>query len=128
MGEESYEFTPEQNELIADLARKMLTVGIFLYVIGGAAAVGFVWSASGARMDAALGLGLLTAFCLAIATWTVVAARSFRRIVDTEGQDIPHAMAALTQLRRFYTLHFWLIVVYVILIVLALIGVPGGLG
>ncbi|MCP3963972.1 MAG: hypothetical protein GY719_39570 [bacterium] len=128
MSEESYEFTPEQNELIADLARKMLTVGVFLYLIGGGAAVGFLWSAWSARMDAALGLILLAAFCLAVATWTVMAGRSFRKIVDTEGHDIPHTMAALAQLRRFYTLHFWLIVLYLILIALAIVGVPGGLG
>ncbi len=37
-------------------------------------------------------------------------------------------MTALAQLRRFYTLHFWLILVYLVLIVLAILGYPQGLG
>ena len=125
---DSYEFTAEQNQVIADLARKMLWVGIFTFLIGALALTGGLASAWGSRPDAAMVLILAAAFLLAVAAWTVAAARSFRRIVTTEGQDIPHTMAALTQLRRFYTLHFWLIVVYLVLIVLAILGYPEGLG
>ena len=128
MTEEGYEFTAEQNELIADLARKMLGFGIFMFLIGALAAIGCLASAWRARLDAALILVLAAAFFLAVATWTVAAARSFRKIVRTQGHDIPHTMAALAQLRRFYTLHFWLILVYLLLIVLAILGYPESLG
>ena len=37
-------------------------------------------------------------------------------------------MNALAQLRRFYTLHFWLIIVYLVLIVLALSAIRKGSG
>ena len=128
MTPDGYEFTAEQNELIADLARKMLGVGIFLYLIGALAGVGCLASVWSSRVDAAVVLVFAAIFFLAIATWTVAAARSFRRIVATEGHDIPHTMAALAQLRRFYTLHFWLILAYLVLIVLAILGYPEGLG
>lgn len=128
MTADSYEFTAEQNRVIADLARKMLGVGIFMFLIGALALTGGLASAWGSRPDAAMVLVLAAAFFLAVAVWTVAAARSFRRIVTTEGHDIPHTMAALAQLRRFYTLHFWLIVVYLVLIVLAILGYPEGLG
>ena len=123
-----YEFDAEQNELIADLARKMLGVGTFLFLIGALALLGAVASGLGSRLDAAVVLVFAAAFFLAVASWTTAAAKSFRKIVETEGSDIPHTMAALAQLRRFYTLHFWLILAYLVLIVLAVLGYPEGLG
>ncbi len=128
MTAESYEFTAEQNELIADLAWKMKGVGIFMYAIGGLALAGGVAGALRSRPDLLVVLALVAAFFLAVATWTYQAGREFRRIVETHGEDIPHTMTALAQLRRFYTLHFWLIVVYLVLIVLAILGYPEGLG
>ena len=125
---DSYEFNAEQNELIADLARKMKTVGIFMAAIGALTAIGCLTSAMRARLDLAIALALAAAFLIAVATWTLMAGREFRRIVDTRGNDIPHTMNALAQLRRFYTLHFWLIIVYLVLIVLAILGYPEGLG
>ncbi len=125
---ENYEFTTEQNDLIADLARKMKGVGIFMAAIGALAVAGCVTSALRTRPDLAVVLALTAAFFIAIASWTVKAGREFRRIVDTRGNDIHHTMNALAQLRRFYTLHFWLIIVYLALIILAILGYPEGLG
>ncbi len=128
MTAEGYEFTSEQNQLIADLARKMKGVGVFMYAIGGLALAGGISGALRSRPDLLVILALVAAFFLAIATWTFQAGREFGRIVATEGHDIPHTMTALAQLRRFYTLHFWLILVYLVLIVLAILGYPQGLG
>ena len=125
---DSYEFTAEQNRLIADLARKMKGVALFMATIGAMAFAGCVTSALRDRPDLAVIAALAAAFFLAIAIWTFRAGREFRRVVDTRGQDIPHTMNALAQLRRFYTLHFWLIIVYLVLIVLAILGYPEGLG
>ncbi len=128
MAVENYEYTAEQNQLIADLALKMKGVGIFMDLIGALALAGAVTGAMRSRPDLLVILALVAAFFGAVATWTYQAGREFRRIVDTRGEDIPHTMHALAQLRRFYTLHFWLIVVYLVLIVLAILGYPEGLG
>ena len=127
MTAESYEFNAEQNQLISDLARKMKGVGIFMAAIGLLALGGCVTGAVRARPDLAITFALVAAFFIAIALWTIRAGREFRRVVDTEGDDIPHTMNALAELRRFYTLHFWLIIVYLVLIVLAILGYPAGL-
>ncbi len=124
----SYEFSVEENSLIADLAGKMKGVAVFLYLLGTVGMLGTVASGWRSRFDLAIVLILGTAFLFAVATWTFWAGKSFRKIVDTEGHDIPHTMVALAQLRRFYTLHFWLILLYVGLIVLAILGYPQGLG
>ena len=87
---ENYEFNTAQNELIADLARKMKTVGIFMAAIGTLALIGCLSGALRSRPDLAITLALVAAFFLAIATWTVKAGGEFRRIVDTRGSDIPH--------------------------------------
>ncbi len=124
---DSYEFTAEQNQLIADLARKMKGVAVFMAAVGALALVGCLTTALRHRPDLAVVTALAAGFFLAIATWTFQAGREFSRIVDTRGHDIPHTMNALAQLRRFYTLHFWLIIVYLALIVLAILGYPEGL-
>lgn len=125
---DSYEFTAEQNRLIADLAWKMRGVAIFMFAIAVLALAGGVAGAYRGRPDLAVISILVAAFLLAVAVWTFQAGREFRRVVDTEGSDISHTMNALAQLRRFYTLQFWLIVVYLALIVLAVLGYPAGLG
>ena len=124
----TYEFSADENSLIADLARKMKGVAAFLYLLGAGALLGTLTSVWKSRLDLAIVLLLGTGFLGAVATWTFWAGRSFRKIVDTRGHDIPHTMAALAQLRRFYTLHFWLILLYVALIVLAILGYPESLG
>ena len=67
---DSYEFTAEQNRLIADLARKMKGVAIFMAAIGAMALAGCVTSALRDRLDLAVIAALAAAFFLAIATWT----------------------------------------------------------
>ena len=74
---DSYEYTAEQNQLIADLARKMKGVGIFMAAIGVLALAGCISGALGARPDLAIALALVAAFFLAIATWTIQAGQPF---------------------------------------------------
>jgi hypothetical protein len=40
--------------------------------------------------------------------WTERAGAQFRTVVVTEGRDIRHLMHALEDLRRLYTLQFWI--------------------
>jgi hypothetical protein len=46
---------------------------------------------------------------LLVGVWTREAAGSFRKIVDTQGNDISHLMSALSALNRMYTLILTLI-------------------
>lgn len=54
-------------------------------------------------LEAAL-IGLAMPFYRALGVWTGRAARSFKRIVLTQGQDVSHLMDALDNLRKFYAL------------------------
>ncbi|MDP2885743.1 MAG: hypothetical protein Q8P51_12070 [Ignavibacteria bacterium] len=57
---------------------------------------------------------------LLIGIWTINAASSFKLVVDTRGHDIPHLMNALTSLRKLYTLMFWLLIVALAFMVVAI--------
>ena len=122
---EDYEFSDAQNEVMLDLARKMQGVGIFMLVLGTLALIGFVVSLFAEPQGVWI---FVAAFFLVIGVWTVRAAREFRQVVTTEGSDISHLMTALTELKKFYTLNFWLFVVYLVLMLLTILGIPKGLG
>jgi hypothetical protein len=127
MAQDGYEFTREQNAVIRDLARKMHGVGIFMLVLGALSLVGFVAGFLGSKTPS-LAWFPIAVFLQVIGLWTVRAGREFRQVAATEGQDIQHLMTALAELKKFYTLHFWLFVVYLVLIVLTILGIPQGLG
>ena len=127
MADNGYEFTAEQNAVIRDLGRKMQGVGVFMIVLGVLSLAGFGAGFLGPGAPSLVWIPI-AAFFLLIGIWTVRAGREFRQVADTEGQDIRHLMTALAELRKFYTLHFWLFVVYLVLIVLTILGIPRGLG
>ena len=56
---------------------------------------------------------------LLVGVWTRQAAGSFRKIVDTQGNDISHLMSALSALNRMYTLINTLIVLGLLLFLVA---------
>ncbi len=115
----AYEFSANQNETIRVLASRMKFVGIF-YVAAGAL---FGFFGLVALFFAPLvGIAYLIAIVpqLLIGIWTTNAGTSFRQIVDTKGHDIPALMNALVSLRKLYTLQFWLLILALIFIVLAI--------
>jgi uncharacterized membrane protein len=59
---------------------------------------------------------------LLIGFWTYTAASSFNRIVKTQGNDIENLMNALKELRKLYTLQFWLFIIVLIAIIIAIIA------
>lgn len=125
---EVYEFSAVQNAVIRDLARKMLVVGIFLIGLGVLALIAFVVELSGPDGEPdPLWIAAAVFFAL-IGIWTVLAASEFRQVVDTQDEDIAHLMTALAELKKYYALLFWLIVVYLLLILLTILGIPEGLG
>lgn len=128
MADKSYEFTPEQDAVIRELARKMQGVGVFMIVLAALALAGFVTGLATEPARPGLAWIAVAAFLGLIGWWTVRAARELLQVADTEGADIPHLMRAFGELKKFYSLHFWLIVVYLVLIVLTILGIPQGLG
>ena len=99
-GREAYEFSSEQNEVIAGLASNMKIVGIISLIGGGLLVVaGCVVPAKGAGSALIQG-----AFGMVVGGFTVHAAGAFRHIVDSRGDDIGHLMTALGTLRSLYRL------------------------
>jgi hypothetical protein len=56
-----------------------------------------------------------------IGIWTKKAASSFQLIVNTQGNDIENLMGALGELRKLYTLQYWLLIVALIFTAIALV-------
>jgi ABC-type bacteriocin/lantibiotic exporter with double-glycine peptidase domain len=65
-----------------------------------------------------------------IGVWTNKAASSFKLIANTQGNDIENLMGALGELRKLYTLQYWLLIITLIFaalgLVLLIIGVGSG--
>jgi hypothetical protein len=116
-GRTSYEFGPDQNELIGTLASKMRFVGMFLIALGVVALLGAAAQFRDLRDGNLIVFGL---FQIVIGAWTRSAGGGFHRIVTTQGADIPHLMAALQDLRKLYTLQYWLVVLAIVLLVVSL--------
>ena len=120
--EKQYEFKPEENRIIGELAWKMSFVGLFLLanglliiVIGVVPLFHFGPIISGTLM------------CV-VGLWTQRASMAFRNVVDTEGRDISHLMKALDDLRKLYSLQFWLVILGVALAVAGLVAIYLGYG
>ena len=103
-----YEFTPDQEQVIGDLAGKMRFVGgllllLSLFIVGQVI-----------HMAARLGLfdvyGTLNAIVFGLlGYWTLSAAGGFSEVVRTVGWDVPHLMDALRSLRKMYALLYYLL-------------------
>jgi hypothetical protein len=118
-GREAYEFSPEQNEVIASLASNMWMVGVVSLIGGGLLVVAgcFQFAKGG---GSALIQG---AVAVVLGGFTVQAAGAFRQIVDSRGDDIGHLMTALGVLRSLYRLQ----VILLLCLALALLGLLFGL-
>ncbi|MFO0954510.1 MAG: hypothetical protein U0835_25785 [Isosphaeraceae bacterium] len=98
---DTYEFTAHENQVIGRLAEKMTFVGLFLLALGVLIiAVGAV-----RREYVAMGSGL---FFLLLGIWSERAGHRFKGVVTTQGHDIRHLMAALEDVRKLYTVIFWI--------------------
>jgi len=120
-----YEFDPSQDELIADLAKKMGFVAILLIVGGIIAIVGGLlglFTAPPPARGSAFGSLVQGVFSLLVGNWTRGAAAGFKRIAETEGRDIENLMGALGKLRNLYGLQYWLAIVALILLALSIIA------
>ncbi len=119
-----YEFNTSQNELFQDLARKMNFVGILL-LIGGILSlimgifVTVVWTFI-QKEDIPLSSGINSIiqgiFLFLIGSWTRKAALGFFRIVQTTNNDIENLMGAIGELRKLYTLQYFLVIITIVFI------------
>jgi hypothetical protein len=112
-----YEFSSSQNGLIKDLAGKMRFVSFFLIGLGMLASIDGV----AALTREGFGNIVLGVSQIIIGFWTQKAAFSFQRIVDTEGNDIENLMGALGELRKLYNLQYWLYIIALIFVAIALV-------
>ena len=112
-----------QNQLIRELSNKMRFVGYFLIGLGVLVAIGgLVVIARGGLVNIIQGIVQIL-----IGFWTNKAASAFKQIVDTQGNDIENLMGVLGELRKLYTLQYWLYIVALIFaafgVVLSIIGI-----
>lgn len=120
---QEYEFSGSQNQLIGDLGQKMNFVGILMIVgavlalISGVITL-FAGAARGMFDFSAIIQGV---FLLLTGIWTRNAAQAFKRVVNTTGADIENMLGALGELRKLYTLQYWLIMIMLIALAVGLI-------
>jgi hypothetical protein len=126
-----YEFTDEQNRTVSSLADAMFTVATLMKLLGLVFAIFCGFQLAGAVQTQAgygpvVGLGAAALICLAIGFWTSGSARSFRRVVESRGEDVWHLMNALRRLHNMYSLLRTIIlgslVLAVVGLALALVG------
>ena len=127
MDPQPFEFDELQNQLIGDLGRKMRFVGFFL-----SAAVVLVlvtsliaimgWSVS---LTPRVVIGsthfIQAIMLLLVGSWTSQAGTSFKMIAQTRGNDIQNLMNALANLKKFYTLQYWVLLIALVLVLAVLV-------
>ena len=121
MSQEQYEFSGSQNELIRDLSQKMNFVSSFLKVVGVINAIGGVLAIVQRQPNGASAIINGVVYVL-IGVWTSQAASSFLKIVDTQGNDIENLMLALGELRKLYQFQYWVLIICIIFVILALVA------
>lgn len=113
----NYEFSGSQNELIKNLADKMRFVSYFLIGAGVLIALGGVITIFRGGVG-----NIITGIVQAIlGIWTNKAADAFKRIVVTQGSDIENLMGALGELRKLYSLQYWLYLILLIFLSIILV-------
>lgn len=117
MESRQYEFDNSQNELIQQLADKMRFVSYFLIATGVLVAIGGLF----ALFRGGIGNIISGVVQIIIGVWTKKAASSFNRIVDTQGNDIENLMGALGELRKLYTLQYWLLIISLVFLAIGLL-------
>jgi len=111
--EKQYEFRPNENKIIGQLASKMHFVGLYLLAMGLIViTIGVIVLHGGPIISGAL-------TCV-VGLWTQRASVSFRHVVRTEGRDISHLMDALDDLRKLYSFQYWLFILGLVLSVAGL--------
>lgn len=132
----SYEFNTSQNDIFQDLAKKMNFFGLLLLISGvislliGILVTFNLFSIQIEDIFLSSGInGILEGvFLLLIGIWTRKAAVGFSRIFKTTNNDIENLMNAMSELRKLYTLKYFLAIITVVFISLVfIVGIIGGI-
>jgi hypothetical protein len=115
-GATQYEFQPSENALISNLAWKMHFVGLF------SISIGLLIIALGVVM-VHIGPIFTGTYSVLIGIWTQRASMSFKSIVETQGNDVSHLLRALEDMKRLYSLQYWLCVLTLAIAVIALLWI-----
>jgi hypothetical protein len=114
-----YEFDDAQNATFSRLAGTMTFVAVAMLLLSavvGVAAIALARSTlTGSAILAPLGIAVAV-----MGAQQFAAARRFRRIVETRGNDISNLIAALNEMAAAYVVQRWLLVTASLAIVLAL--------
>jgi hypothetical protein len=116
----SYEFSEEQNKLIASLASCMGALGVILLLVGAIQLLAGVVTINKGGV-VALVRGLLG---IVIGGFTQKAAGAFRQIVTSTGNDIGYLMSAVGTLRDLYRLQVVAVVAAVAIGLLSILLIP----
>ena len=101
-----YEFSEKENILVGSLSKKMRYVGIIGIVFGILEIISGVF---GEKISIFKGV-----ISIIVGIWTMRASESFQKIVDTTGSDITNLLNALSEMKKLYTLQFWIFIIEVV--------------
>jgi hypothetical protein len=113
----AWEFTSEQNLLVARLASRMRYVGTALMVL---AAMLAAWAllGSGSGDMLALQVGIVLALT---GLWSARGGAAFARVVKTQGLDVQHVMRALHHMAKLYELQYWVFLAAALLLAVTIL-------
>jgi hypothetical protein len=112
----TYEFNQLQNHTFSELAKAMRFVGVFTGIAGAVYGVIALFALMHGNALGAI-IGIVEAVIgIVLGSYLIAAAANCRRVVETQGSDIPNLMAALDQLRRYFVLQMVLIIIALVLI------------
>jgi hypothetical protein len=106
-----YEFTEPENSIVGSCATWTMVLGIIEILEGASKLVGKNSSTLGLVVHVAMGIML------------IVASQSLRKVVTTQGQDIPHLMKALDNFGQVLLIRIVLLILALVLVVVATIAI-----
>lgn len=118
MTQREYEFDTSENLIIRRLSLAMRCLSVVLVGLGLVIVVSGTIAAWNYRATTTFLLSSLQAAVLILfGTWTGGASKSFKLIVETEGEDIANLMAALKELSKLFFLQFGLVLAAIALLI-----------
>ena len=115
--------------MLADLSKRMMLfaglmiAGSLLSLLMTVFQLTQLGATGGALFGGTIATGIWTFFYIIIGIYTISAASSVSAIVTSQGEDGAHFIAALKSLKTLFGIQYWLIVIALIAIVLAIIGI-----
>ena len=117
----SYELDGKANTVLAGLASAMRFVAVVHVVLGAVYGVVTVLAVLSGHVAATVGGALQAIYYVALGVILSGAALYFRKIVDSNGQDIPYLMVALDRLRRYFNVQRIIIAILLGLVVVGIV-------